>query len=93
MSSSGSKPGIRPTGDWEHEFDIRLETLDNPGWSVGIDLAKTELEHKTFDGVERNLEDEVDWIHSKVEAGQFRGYGGANSLADLLIVFPEWAEG
>ena len=28
-------------GDWEHEFGIKIETLDNPGWSLEIDLAKT----------------------------------------------------
>ncbi|MEW1657997.1 Imm53 family immunity protein [Streptomyces sp. NPDC093707] len=26
-------------GDREHEYGIRIETLDNPGWSVEIDRA------------------------------------------------------
>ena len=79
-------------GDWEHEFGVRIETLDNPGWSVEIDLAKTGLEHKAFGDVKQNPEDEVGWIHCKVEAEQFRGYSSANNLAELLGIFLEWAE-
>jgi hypothetical protein len=28
-------------GDWEHEFGISIETLDNSGWMVTIDLSNT----------------------------------------------------
>lgn len=31
----------RCNGEWEHEFGITIETLDNPGWRVRIDLAGT----------------------------------------------------
>lgn len=30
-------------GDWEHSFGVSIDTLDNPGWSVRIDLADTGL--------------------------------------------------
>lgn len=30
--------------DWEHEWGVKIETLDNPGWSVSIDLEETDLE-------------------------------------------------
>ena len=33
-------------GDWEHEFGIKIDTLDNPGWSVVIDLLGTNYENK-----------------------------------------------
>ncbi len=29
--------------DWEHSYGVTIETLDNPGWSVHIDLADTAL--------------------------------------------------
>ena len=32
----------RCDGDWEHSFGITIETLDNPGWMVTIDLQDTE---------------------------------------------------
>ena len=31
-------------GDWEHEFGIKIETLDNPGWNLEIDLSGTGFE-------------------------------------------------
>jgi len=30
-------------GDWAHEFGIKIGTLHNPGWSVQIDLAETQV--------------------------------------------------
>ncbi|WP_338708672.1 MULTISPECIES: Imm53 family immunity protein [Paenibacillus] len=23
-------------GDWEHSYDVKIDTVDNPGWSVEI---------------------------------------------------------
>lgn len=28
-------------GDWEHQFGIRIESLDNPGWLATVDLTGT----------------------------------------------------
>jgi hypothetical protein len=28
-------------GDWEHSYGVRIDTLDNPGWIVTIDLHET----------------------------------------------------
>ena len=30
--------------DWEHQYGIKIDSLDNPGWVVTIDLAGTPLE-------------------------------------------------
>lgn len=30
--------------EWEHEYGVKIETLDNPGWSIKIDLKYTALE-------------------------------------------------
>src|ERR1700682_6352449 len=35
-------------GDWEHQYGVTIESLDNPGWWVRIDLQQTELECITF---------------------------------------------
>ena len=35
-------------GDWEHEYGIRIGTLDNPGWRLRISLIGTNLENKEF---------------------------------------------
>jgi len=28
-------------GDWEHTYGVKIGTLDNPGWTVDIDLRQT----------------------------------------------------
>ncbi|WP_370947156.1 Imm53 family immunity protein [Amycolatopsis sp. cg5] len=28
-------------GEWEHEFGMTINTLDNPGWIIEIDIAHT----------------------------------------------------
>jgi hypothetical protein len=35
-------------GDWEHSNGVRIGNLDNPGWSVMIDLVGTELAERVF---------------------------------------------
>ncbi|WP_263597259.1 immunity 53 family protein [Metabacillus idriensis] len=52
-------------GDWEHQFGIRIDTLDNPGWSVKISITDTELLGKTFEKVEIERSSK-DWIYCKV---------------------------
>jgi len=36
-------------GDWEHSARIRISTIDNPGWSISINLEGTELEETNFE--------------------------------------------
>lgn len=78
-------------GDWEHEFGVKIETLDNPGWSVSIDLVRTTLECKHFE--RREIErSEEDWIHCSVEKAIWKAFGGAHNLIEILEIFREWAE-
>lgn len=30
-------------GEWEHFYGVKIETLDNPGWYIEIDLNDTTL--------------------------------------------------
>lgn len=76
-------------GDWEHEFGIRIDTLDNPGWSVVIDLVDTNLENKKFTKINQ-LKTEHDWIQCKVENHKFHAAGGPQNLIDIINVFIEW---
>jgi hypothetical protein len=38
--------------EWEHDFGVKIETLDNPGWLVQIDLIGTPLCEANFEPVE-----------------------------------------
>jgi hypothetical protein len=78
--------------DWEHTYGVTIETLDNPGWMLKVDLRDTELEGRSFEPMGRgDSEDDADWIHCKVEKEQFIGCGGAGNLSELLRVFLKWA--
>ena len=80
-------------GDWEHSFGVTIDTLDNPGWRIKIDLTGTNLEAKAFQPVERgDPNSDLSWIVCKVEAKQFVGAGGAGDLAELLESFLSWNE-
>ena len=73
-------------GDWEHQFGVAIDTLDNPGWVVRIDLTDTPLQGQQYDGavVDRS---ESDWYRCSVEDRVFKGAGGPLNLADILIEF------
>ncbi|MEI6515347.1 MAG: immunity 53 family protein [bacterium] len=82
-------------GDWEHGCGIRIESLDNPGWKIEIELNGTNLENAVFIPVERNVspslpERETDWYTCKVEESKFKGYGGPQHLKTILRMFLEW---
>lgn len=84
-------------GDWEHSYGVKIETLDNPGWSLTIDLVDTDLEDRPFERVAADLDagdgdPAVRWHGCEVENGVFRGYGGARDLGTLIDVFRAWAE-
>ncbi len=53
-------------GVWEHTSGVRIDTIDNPGWSLKVDLIGTELEHREF--VRRNESQSVELIAA------FRGW-------------------
>jgi hypothetical protein len=78
-------------GEWEHSYGIMIETLDNPGWSVTIDIAGTYLKNKTMEkvSIERS---ENDWISCSVVDRKFMGYGGAKQLGEILEYFRSWSD-
>jgi hypothetical protein len=72
--------------DWEHTYGISIGTLDNPGWTVEIDLKGTPLENLDFDAVdiERTMNN---WIVCSVANNQFVAQGGPQNLSEILDIF------
>ncbi|MEC5145915.1 immunity 53 family protein [Chitinophaga sp. 212800010-3] len=79
-------------GNWEYVYGVKIYTLDNPGWSVEIDLEGTEL---------ADLEMEVqvfgdpagkDWHSFLVADAVFRAGGDPGKLELLLNLFKELVE-
>ena len=78
-------------GDWEHEYGIMIDTLDNPGWSVTIDLIGTELEEKKFSDINSQIS-VTNWVQCSVKNKKFHGAGGAENLFDVLETFLKWTK-
>jgi hypothetical protein len=79
-------------GDWEHTFGIRIDTLDNPGWRLTIDLADTPLEAIPFSEISMNQGSTRNWARCWREGTTFYGAGGPYMLGAMLITFLNWAE-
>lgn len=77
-------------GDWEHCCQIKVESLDNPGWWVHIDLADTELENCPFEEIVLQ-NSESDWMFCRVENASFDGSGDPDKLEKILEIFMQWA--
>lgn len=75
--------------DWEHEFGIKIDTLDNPGWVVIIDLINTRLENQDFNEIDLQIT-ENNWIQCEVKDGKFKGVGGPTNLTEIIEVFINW---
>jgi len=76
-------------GNWEHAYGIRIDTLDNPGWSIEVDLRDTP---RQGDVVERTRIDRTkdDWIQYWTEKQQFRIACGPLNLSEAVELFVRW---
>jgi hypothetical protein len=83
-------------GDWEHSYGIEIGTLDNPGWSLTVDLTYTALSGKPFAvktyGTGADAESSGDnWLHCNVENDKFVASGGPDKLDEMIVIFLAWA--
>lgn len=53
--------GAQCDGDWEHARGVVIDTLDNPGWAVRIDLQETDLAEREYSPQQVDR-DEHDWV-------------------------------
>jgi hypothetical protein len=78
-------------GDWEHQFGIAIDTLDNPGWTIKIDLADTQWENVTVEPT-KDYENEQDFLFYAIEDKKFDGSSSIDNFARLLEAFFEIIE-
>jgi hypothetical protein len=84
-------------GVWEHSSGIVIETCDDPGWWVKINLLGTSLQGRAF----REIAEGVDarrfargpiWLSCRVEGDTWHGAGDETQLEHILETFLAWAE-
>ncbi|TWT10180.1 immunity 53 family protein [Reyranella sp. CPCC 100927] len=81
-------------GDWEHTYGITIDTLDNPGWCLTVELTDTYLYETEFDSVVFNGEHVDDWFQCKRKSSPalFDAACGPNHLSTVIGIFLDWAE-
>ena len=72
-------------GDWEHRYGISIGNLDNPGWTIKIDLAETSLENLKF---ERTIDNgTLDWLFIKTKDNVLEASCDPNKLTTVFEIF------
>lgn len=87
-------------GDWEHSYGVKVDTLDNPGWSLKIELADTSLEKRAFKREAHGTpSDDLDqwrstgsWWIADVKDRVFEAFCGPRDLQAVIGIFRRWAE-
>ena len=81
----------RCDGDWEHQYGVKIDTLDNPGWIVGIDIWETELSGKSVGRFRREFS-ETDWLDIKITEAKFEANGDVGKLEEIIRQFLFFAQ-
>jgi len=87
-------------GDWEHSYGVKIDTLDNPGWSLKIDLEETDLHRRPFTKVEHGEPtDDLEewrslgsWWVADVRGDRFEAACGPLDLPATIQIFRDWVE-
>lgn len=77
-------------GDWEHTYGISIQTIDNPGWMIQIDLQDTSLENLHIDPEKAEISD-FDWYALQIKDKKFTAAGDPAKFNFLLGKFRELA--
>jgi hypothetical protein len=73
-------------GEWEHGAGVLIDTLDNPGWQVKIDLRETAAENYVFETIMFN-EGESNWLTCSKSGTNYQGAGDPSKLPVILEYF------
>ena len=77
--------------EWEHSYGVSIETLDNPGWSVRIELTGTELAALDNRDWARSERSEHDWLHWRVADAIYEAACGPTNLNEAIVAFLDLA--
>ena len=83
--------------EWEHYHGLTIESCDNPGWWVKIDLTGTALNGMPFTTIAENVDSHGfqlgnRWILCHLNGPIWEGTGDESRLEQILELFLDWAE-
>jgi hypothetical protein len=76
-------------GEWEHAYGVRINTLDNPGWHVHINLQGTRKQDATVEKVKLTRSQD-DWILYWAGDQEFQFACGPTNLSEAIDLFVSW---
>jgi Immunity protein 53 len=86
-------------GSWEHQNGVKLDTLDNPGWILTINLEDTDLENRPFEPQRNGAESQaydptkmLSWWICRVEKKEFIAACGPHDLPAIISIFRQWVD-
>jgi hypothetical protein len=88
--------------EWEHHYGVTIETLDNPGWLVKIDLQGIKPGVTSIGRVlvvvgeppshENGNQGGTIWMTCEISSGKFVGSGDPTQLRAILAQFRSFVE-
>jgi len=83
-------PTLQRLLEW-HAPRVLIETVDNAGWSLEVDLHGTCAADRTvpYISTERSA---ADWVSWQASGNQFQALGGPGNLAEMIDSFSDFAE-
>ena len=83
-------------GLWEHSSGVEIQSCDNPGWWVKININGTAMESCTFPEISEGVDSQrlpltPKWLSCRLEGNIWHGAGDETKLEQILKVFLTWA--
>ena len=84
-------------GLWEHSSGVLIESSDNPGWWVRVNLLGTPLHTLPFPEIAEGVDAQrfalgPRWLCCRVQDNMWHGAGDETKLERILETFLAWAE-
>lgn len=70
-------------------MNIHISTIDNPGWSITINLNETKMQDVAFN-INQLDRTENDWLICFIKNNHFKGRCGPENLSEVLKIFRDW---
>lgn len=78
-------------GEWEHSKGVQLESLEQRGWQLTINLTGTSAENAEPQRVSFGSSC-GEWIACSISPDRFEGSGDPRRLEQIIGIFRRWVE-